>query len=95
MSGAGQIDRAPCLPNSIKPQERTCIRQSLKTAFVFIESIFVRINPDFLHIAGIVIVYDKSVVATVFCYRMDEIHVAAAVAALTAFTGDGDIPPEK
>jgi len=26
---------------------------------------------------------------------MDEFHVAAAVAALTAFTGDGDIPPEK
>ena len=91
---AGIVHRAPCLSFRIKPEERACIRQSLKTAFVLIEGIFVRIHPDFLYIAGIVVVYDKGVVPPVFCNCVDEFHVAAAVAALTAFTGDGGIPPE-
>ena len=91
---AGQMDSAPCLPGVlIKPQKRACLGEVCKTAFVFVEDDLVRVNADFLYIARIVVVDDKSVIAAVFSDGMDELHVAAAVAALGAFTGDGDIPP--
>jgi len=92
--GTGQMDGAPCLPGFlVKPQKRTCLRDVFNTASVLKEGNLVGINMDFLEIAGIVVVDDKGVVAAVFFDGMDELHVAAAVAALGAFTGDGGIPP--
>jgi len=93
--GPGQVDRTPRLTGlCVKSQEGACFRQMVEAAPVFIQGNLVRVYPHLLHIPGVVVVYDKGVVATVLCYGVDELHVAAAVAALAALTRDGGIPPD-
>ena len=93
--GPRQVDRAPCLPGlCVKSEEGACFRQMVDAAPVFIQGNLVRVYPYLLHIPGVVVADDKGVIATFLCYGVDELHVAAAVAALAALTRDGGIPPD-